>query len=107
MAGALPLLFTSVGFFSTPFGQSNGMLTPVRRVPLPDAGAFVVYQTDCGAPCGYGILVRQERSLIPGILLVRDVYSQDGAEDACIEITGSDGATIENEAVRLRRWVYW
>jgi hypothetical protein len=32
-----------------------------------------LYETDCGAPCSFGLAVRQERRVIPGLLLVRDI----------------------------------
>ena len=33
-----------------------------------------LYETNCGAPCSFGVAVRQERRLIPGVLLVRDLH---------------------------------
>jgi hypothetical protein len=106
IVGAIPLLMTSLDLLTTHVGASGSGFTPLHRLPLPHGGALVVYQTNCGAVCDYGVVVRQERALVPGLLLVRDVYNQYHAEDAVVEITAPDRARVESHDVRLLRWVY-
>jgi hypothetical protein len=106
VVGAIPLMGTSLDLLATHFGESDGAYTPLHRLPLPRGGALVVYQTNCGTICDYGVVVRQERALVPGLLLVRDVYNQYRAEDAVVEVTAPDRAWAEKREVHLRPWVY-
>lgn len=42
-----------------------------------------VYRTDCGATCDFGVVIRHERPVLPGVLLVREMesWSHAGAAD--------------------------
>ena len=48
----------------------------------------VAYRTDGGATTDFGIVVRQQRRLMPGLLVVRDLYSEYDAHDARLEVAG-------------------
>jgi hypothetical protein len=60
---------------------------PVREVP---AGPYAlrVYRTNGGATTSFGAIVRQERTLVLGLRLVRNVYTAYPAEDARIAGAG-------------------
>jgi hypothetical protein len=101
------LLGTSFELATTGFAEEDGSFMPLRRLPLERGGRLVVYQTNCGATCSFGVVVRHERVLMPGVLLlVRNVFSRYGWDDARVEVTAPDRAIMEGSEVRLRRWVY-
>jgi hypothetical protein len=106
--GAVFLIVTSFELASRQFGEPDAGFAAVQRAPLPRGGALVVYQTDCGATCSIGTVVRQERALLPGLLLVRSIYhtSRFRAEDARVQILGDDRARVDFDVVHLRRWLY-
>ena len=54
----------------------------------------VAYRTDGGATTDFGIIVRQQRRLMPGLLVVRDLYSEYHAHDARLEIAGPAAVRI-------------
>lgn len=62
---------------------------PIRRVAL-DRSVLVLYRTDCGATCDWGLVLRQERRIAPGLLLVRELGSWYHAYDAQMERTAAD-----------------
>jgi hypothetical protein len=105
LTGGEPLFLTSLGVVSTLPGTGGDGMIPVRRVALPAGGALVVYQTAC-VVCDYGVVVRQERRVLPGVLLVRDVYDHYHAEDASIEIVDPARVGVNGHEIRVRRWVY-
>jgi len=103
-----PILFlVTLGLFTTPISAPDPSFLPLHRLSLPAGGSLVVYRTDCGAPCSFGIVVRQERALVPGLLLVRDVYAHDDIDDASVEIMTPEWALVSGREVHLQRWVYW
>lgn len=87
--------------------ETGGKLTPVRRVPLPGGGALVVYRANYCVTCDFDVVLRQERRLVSGLLLVRDLYGRRHAEDADVELTAPDRVRVGDEDLRLRRWVYF
>jgi hypothetical protein len=56
-------------------------------VPV-EGGRVSIYRTNCGATCNYGVAVRQERSLLPGVLLVRRLPGFYPAYAATVETLG-------------------
>lgn len=62
-----------------------------------------VYRTNCGAPCDFGVVVRHERALLPGLLLVRDVGRWYHAQDATVRpIPGGIEVTVVPTDPRYR-----
>jgi hypothetical protein len=47
---------------------------------------LIVYRTNCGATCSYGIVVRAERRLLPGLLFVRNVFTDSPADTAVVRV---------------------
>jgi hypothetical protein len=58
---------------------------PTLRRPLQH-GELVLYRTDCGAPCSFGLVLRQERPLMPGLQLARTIWSWSPADSATIDV---------------------
>ncbi len=60
---------------------------PIGRVAAGDT-RVVVYRTDGGATTAFGILVRQERTIVPGVLRVAELASAYRASEAHVELLG-------------------
>jgi hypothetical protein len=126
LALLLPLGFATatasiVGMFGLPtalFDPSHVGFDPVQRVTFPGSAA-VLYLTNCGAPCSFGLVLRHERSVVPGLLLVRDLADWYPADSAVIQrrgqwdlkITVAPYGTRElrqrEEHVVIKPWVYF
>jgi len=72
---------------------------------------LAAYHTNGGATTDFGIVVRHEMRLLPGVLLVRNVFDEYHVADATLRLLGprrveirtAGGATV----VQLRRFVYF
>jgi hypothetical protein len=60
---------------------------PISTVAV-NGTQVVAYRTDGGATTDFGIVVRQQRRLMPGLLIVRNLYSEYHAYDARLEVAG-------------------
>lgn len=72
-----------------------------------------VYRTNGGATTAYGIVVRQEREVLPGVLLVKNLFSQYRLERVACQLDGprlTVGYSSSGQAlaeVTLKRFVYF
>lgn len=57
-------------------------------------GAVVVYRTDDGAFADYGIVVRQEKPFMPGLILTRVLYYRDHQSAASVRLRDADNVEI-------------
>lgn len=62
----------------------------------------VVYRTDGGATTAYGILVRQEREILPGVIRVAELTSAYRAAHARVELLDSHHVRVTIEGRRPR-----
>ena len=96
--GISPILL--IGFFYAAFGLVFTTLAGKDLSFIPTSelwqGSVRVraFQTDGGATTDYGLWVRQERRIIPGLLLVRDLHN---ANHAC----GGRLATVAPGVIRV------
>lgn len=75
--------------------------TPIATVPM-NGYRVRIFRTDCGATCAYGIVLRQERQLLPGIYLVRQLEGFYPAEDATYRVLGRDSLQVNGRLYALR-----
>ena len=61
-----------------------------------------MYRTDCGATCAYGVAVRQERKILPGIALVRQLSGFYPEEHVDYAIVGPNQLVINGREYNLR-----
>ncbi len=74
LAGVLVAALAAGDFgFAIKHGYASGF-RPTDRLAT-HGSALAAYDTDCG-PCAYGLEVRQETPLVPGVVVVRTVYRQ-------------------------------
>lgn len=52
--------------------------TRVTLIAKIHTGNFIYsgYRTDCGATTDFGLIIRQERKIFPGLLLVKEIYNE-------------------------------
>jgi hypothetical protein len=81
------------------FGACDAAAAPWERISTIETGRHTVaiYLTNCGVPCSFGLVVRQEREILPGVLIVRDLdnfYPYYPRADPETEILGPDALRI-------------
>jgi hypothetical protein len=74
---------------------------PIGRVAVGDS-RVVVYRTDGGATTAFGILVRQEHEILPGVLRVAELASAYRAAHARVEVLDRDHVRLTVEGRRPR-----
>ncbi|SPF48558.1 conserved membrane hypothetical protein [Candidatus Desulfosporosinus infrequens] len=79
---------------------------PIKSLSL-DNSDIVAYRTNGGATTSFGILVRQEKNIIPGIKLVKRIYFQDHKENVNMIKTGENSFEIEGNPETVNRNVYF
>ena len=56
---------------------------------------LVLYRTNCGAPCSFGLVLRQERRIVPGVRAVRRLDGWYPADSATLSPISSNRVRIE------------
>jgi hypothetical protein len=82
-------------WFALTAGAKGGdrSFEPISMVAL-NGTQVIAYRTDGGATTDLGIVIRQQRRLMPGLLVVRELYSEYHAQDARLEMAGPEAVRI-------------
>jgi hypothetical protein len=76
-----------------------------------DGSQVTAYRTNGGAMGDISILVRQEKRILPGLLLVRNVFGQYHAREATLQSAGPRAVEVRANGtvtvLQLRRFVYF
>ena len=59
------------------------------------ASELVLYRTNCGAPCSFGLVLRQERRIVPGVRAVRRLDGWYPADSATLSPISSNEIRVE------------
>jgi hypothetical protein len=70
------------------------------------AGMVRAYRTNGGAMTSFGIVVRHERSVLPGLRIVRDIYWAYPQDDVALTLL-TDGHVRVNEATIALKQAVW
>jgi hypothetical protein len=81
-------------------GRDSGF-ERIQTIDVADGSQLVMYRTDCGATCSYGIVLRHEARLIGPIRVVRNVWRAYPAESADVHLIDAHSLTANGERVRL------
>ena len=81
-------VFVTMHLLSVVGDGTDRSFEPLGIVPV-EGGRVGVYRTNCGATCNFGVAVRQERPLLPGVLLVRRLSGFYPAAQATFEALGT------------------
>ncbi len=78
------------------FVSQDGQDYSFRRIHTTQLGESQVnvYRTNGGATTSFGIVVREERHLLPGLLITKIIHTAYAAYDAEVTTIGSDAITI-------------
>jgi hypothetical protein len=87
--------FTAVETVNTIGRGHDPGFQPISTVPM-DGYRVTIFRTNCGATCSYGIAVRQERQLVPGVFLVRELDGFDKYYDAPHRVVGRDSLLVND-----------
>ncbi|EGW39762.1 hypothetical protein DOT_2377 [Desulfosporosinus sp. OT] len=90
----MPIMIAPIGF------------EQIKNLSL-DNSDIVAYRTNGGATTSFGILVMQEKNIIPGIKLVKRIYGQDHKENVNMIKTGENSFEIEGNPEIVKRNVYF
>ncbi len=115
LVGVLMSLPSAVGIYETARDGADPSFTAIAHyddAPLQ----FTVYRTKCGVTCSYGIVVRAESRLLPGLLFVRNVFKAYPADTAAVRpLAGhrlevavpSHGGVLDRTARRVTVTLPW
>ena len=82
----------------------------LARLPL-EGSRVTAYLSNTGSMGSLTVFVRHEKTLVPGILLVRNVYGRFGAREATLTAVGPLTVEVRTDGVptilTLRRFVYF
>jgi len=88
IAALVPVMLITIPFALGElfFSPASEHLSTVKM----DGYRVALYRLNCGAPCSFEIAVNQERTLLPPLMLVRNIYTFDPAEEARYKVIGKD-----------------
>ncbi len=117
---AFPLLMLSLvlGFFCRETVSdirrtgSDPSFKPIDSIAVRHS-RIVLYRGNGGATTPFSVVLRQEKLLIPGVLLVRRVRTVSPASEAEVTVLGDDrirfvvASYARDETLTVKRWVYF
>lgn len=62
---------------------------------------YRLYRTNCGATCAYGLMLRKEYDVVPGVKLVTPIWSQYRASEGEIVLEGTSTVHVVNGSTVL------
>ncbi len=93
--------------------QSDGVdhsFAMLARVPMEGSRA-TAYLSNSGSMSDFVVVVRQEKTIVPGLLLVRNVYARSGVSKATLTAVGPLAVEVRTEGaptqIDFRRFVYF
>jgi hypothetical protein len=78
-AGCAALDVSSMGAEASDLG-----FEPKLHQSTPAGDDLVLYRTNCGVPCSFGLVLRQERRLVPGVRVARVIAEWYPADSATL-----------------------
>ncbi|MGF7397821.1 DUF5412 family protein [Thermoanaerobacterium thermosaccharolyticum] len=102
LIGALVAFIILIGIFTV---NPNEAFMLIQKVQI-NSNFIVVYRTNGGATTDYGIVVRQEKEIVKGVLLVKDLYRKYHMYDVSIKKLGDNKVEIDDEKIYIKRNVY-
>ncbi|AGB20268.1 hypothetical protein Thethe_02705 [Thermoanaerobacterium thermosaccharolyticum M0795] len=103
LIGALVAFIILIGIFTV---NANEAFMPIQKVQI-NSNFIVVYRTNGGATTDYGIVVRQEKEIVKGVLLVKDLYRKYHMYDVSIKKLGDNEVEINDEKIYIKKDVYF
>lgn len=84
----------------------NEALMPIYNIGF-ESSSVVVYRSNFGATTDFGITVRQEKEVIKGVLLVKNLYKKYHMYDITIKKLDNNAVEINSKKINIKRNVYF
>ena len=93
--GSLPFMFFSAFdvYFISQYGGMDPAFEKVRTLDL-NSSKVVVYRTNGGATTDFGVTVRVEKTMLPGVYIKRDLFSIYHTDDVKLSAASSSGSIM-------------
>lgn len=98
-----------------PHGDIDPSFQPVSRTAIGPS-TLVLYRTNCGAPCSFGLVLQQEWRLVPGVKVARRLGDWYPADTAALRAIDSHTLRVdippygyrhtERRSETVRMWRY-
>lgn len=105
----LMLISTTIAaimLFATITLNVNEAFMPIHDIKF-DSSSVVVYRTNFGATTDYGITVRQEKEIIKGVLLVKNLVRKDHVYDISVKKLSDNAVEVMGKKIYIKRNVYF
>ena len=100
----IPCLIALPFAFLITFSSQDSFM-PIHHLNL-ESFSVMAYRTNGGATTDFGVVVRQEKEIVPGVLLVKQLYSKNHRADILIKRLNDSVIEIDGERIVLKRNVY-
>ncbi|MGJ7044242.1 hypothetical protein HNR52_000423 [Thermoanaerobacterium thermosulfurigenes] len=92
--------------FATITLNVNEAFMPIHNIRF-ESSSVIVYRSNYGATTDYGIVVRQEKEIIKGVLLVKNLLRKDHVYDISVKKLGDNVVELMGKKIYLKRNVYF
>ncbi|MGB9680425.1 MAG: DUF5412 family protein [Thermoanaerobacteraceae bacterium] len=92
--------------FATITLNVNEAFMPIHNIGF-ESSSIVVYRSNFGATTDFGITVRQEKEVIKGVLLVKNLYKKYHMYDITIKKLDNNSVEINSNKINIKRNVYF
>ncbi|MDN5316698.1 MAG: hypothetical protein PWR08_822 [Thermoanaerobacterium sp.] len=96
----------AIMLFATITLNVNEAFMPIHDIKF-DSSSVVVYRTNFGATTDYGITVRQEKEIIKGVLLVKNLVRKDHVYDISVKKLSDNAVEVMGKKIYIKRNVYF
>ncbi|WP_434632476.1 hypothetical protein PQ689_11990 [Thermoanaerobacterium thermosaccharolyticum] len=96
----------AIMLFATITLNVNEAFMPIHNIKF-DSSSVVVYRTNFGATTDYGITVRQEKEIIKGVLLVKNLVRKDHVYDISVKKLSDNAVEVMGKKIYIKRNVYF
>ncbi|WKV09992.2 hypothetical protein Q2T46_06050 [Thermoanaerobacterium sp. CMT5567-10] len=97
---------TAIILFATFTLNVNEAFMPIHNIRF-ESSSVVVYRTNYGATTDFGITVRQEKEVIKGVLLVKNLLRKDHVYDISVKKLSDNAVEVMGKKIYLKRNVYF
>ncbi|AGB19960.1 hypothetical protein Thethe_02390 [Thermoanaerobacterium thermosaccharolyticum M0795] len=92
--------------FATITLNVNEAFMPIHNIRF-ESSSVIVYRSNYGATTDFGITVRQEKEIIKGVLLVKNLYKKHHMYDITIKKLDNNAVEINSKKINIKRNVYF
>ena len=101
IAAIIPLSIETMDAVEIARSGKNAGFERVQTIDVPDGSQLVMYRTDCGATCSYGIVLRHEARLIGPVRVVHNVWVAYPAESAAVHLVDAHSVIADGKLLHL------